>query len=124
MALMQTRMSNRTSGQTGLARCALRWCTGGRFGELARRSLHQQSEDQFAEYPSSRHVALLGRQSAEAEQRFEALEQQFDLPAQPVQLENGFSRMLIRQAGQQHDTAGGLERARIDSLAGLDGSGQ
>jgi hypothetical protein len=32
-------------------------------------------------------------------------------------------RILLRQAGQQHDVAGGLQRARIDLLAGLDGAG-
>src|SRR6266849_4814244 len=124
MALMQTQPRRRTSGQTGLAKCALRWCTGGRVGELARRSFHQQGDDEFSEYPTSRQAALLGRQIAEADQRFEALEQQFDLPTQSVKLEDRFRRVLIRQAGQQQDVAGGLQRARIDFLAGLDGSGQ
>src|SRR5262249_50263840 len=123
MALMQTRLRKRTSGQTGLARCALAWCAGGRFGDLARRSLRQQSENQLSVYPTSRQVALFGRQVTELEQRLKAFEQKFDLPTQPVEFEYGFSRVLIGQAGQQHNKAGGLQRARIDLLAGFDGAG-
>src|SRR5438128_448422 len=119
---MQTRTRQRTSDQTGLAKCALRWCRGGRFGELARRAFHQQSENKLGEYPTARQVGLLGGQTAEVEQGFEALEQELDLPAQPVKLKNGFGTVFVRQAGQQQDIAGGLQGARIDFLSTLAGS--
>jgi hypothetical protein len=52
-------------------------------------SAHKQGEDQLPEHPTSRQIALLGRQIAEAEQRFEALEQELDLPTQAIELKNG-----------------------------------
>jgi len=46
---------------------------------LPRRALSQQSKDQFAEYPTSRQVSLLGRQFAKSKERFEAFERVGDI---------------------------------------------
>src|SRR5712692_3438659 len=119
---MRTRLRNRTSSQTGLSRCSLRCSTGGRFGETARRFLRQQGEDQFGEYPTSRQVGVLGRQLAKPEQRFESLEQKFDLPAQSIEFENSLRCMFFGQAGQQEDEFGRLQGARINPLTVLEGS--
>src|SRR5436190_4626602 len=119
---MRTRRITRTRAQTGLSKCSLRWCTGGRFGEPARRCLRQKGEDYFCEYPTSRQIRFLSRQLAEPKQRFEPFEQQFDLPAQSVKLENGLRSMLLGQAGQQEDEFGRAQGPRINFLAGLEGS--
>src|SRR5260370_20394233 len=119
---MRPGMSKRPSSQTGLSKWRFHCCTGGRFGETARRFLRQQGEDEFGEYPTSRQVGLLGRQLAEPEQRFESLEQQFDLPAQSIEFENSLRCMFFGQAGQQEDEFGRLQGARINPLTGLEGS--
>src|SRR6266852_1159468 len=119
---MRTRLRKRTSAQTGLSKCRLRCCTGGRFGETARRFLCQQGQDEFGEYPTSRQVALLGWQVAEPKQRFESLEQKLDLPAQTIKFENSLRCTFLGQAGQQEDEFGCLQGARINLLTGLEGS--
>lgn len=116
---MRAQLRNRTSAQTGLCKWSLRWCTGGRFGELARRSLRQQGEYHFGEYPASCQIRLLGGQLTEPKQRFEALEQQLDLPAQSIKLQDRLRSIFLRQTRQQENEFGCPQGTRINFLADL-----
>ena len=97
-----------------------RWLPVGRV--LRGKSIHfgvdvvdQQSQQEMGVDPGLDQTLVPGPQTVDPEDRFQALEAEFDLPAQAVQGgELGAGNVGIAQRGDQDEMPGGGQGARID----------
>ena len=98
--------------------CRAGWASGEKFVQAALDVVRIESEQQVSMEPCSCRFIAFCRQEIDVQQRLQALERQFDLPASPIKLGEAFGRKLLDGGtGDEHEKAGALERARIDALA-------
>src|SRR4051794_6774040 len=94
-------------------------CSGGESIHFGVDVVDQQSQQEMGVDPGLDQTLVPGPQTVDPEDRFQALEAEFDLPAQAVQGgELGAGNVGIAQRGDQDEMLGGGQGARIDP-AGL-----
>jgi hypothetical protein len=90
-------------------------CSGGKSIHFGVDVVDQQSQQEMSVDPGLDQTLVPGPQTVDPEDRFQALEAEFDLPAQAVQGgELGAGNVGIAQRGDQDEMLGGGQGARID----------
>src|SRR4051812_25691876 len=90
-------------------------CSGGKSLPLGVKVVDQQSQQEMGVDPGLDQALVRGPQTVEPEDRFQAFEGEFDLPAQAVQGgQLGAGDVGIAQRGDQDEMFGGGQGARID----------
>src|SRR5215204_7680025 len=96
---------------------------GGRVEELPRHVLQEEGGDELGVDPGARKLRVLGRQRIEMQEALQALEDEFDLPAQAVEGEHVAGREALggKRGDEQHEGGGaqGLLLQRLALLAAL-----
>ena len=88
--------------------------SGGKIPLRGCDGVDEESEEQMGVEPGSGEVGVLGRQAVEIEDRLHALEGEFDLPADGIEVfERGCGNLGFAQGGEQDEMVCGGERARI-----------
>src|SRR5262245_20752518 len=91
---------------------------GGRVEDLPRDLLESQGSDELGVNPGARQLRVLGRQPIEMQQALQALEDEFDPPAQSIEGKHVGPREAIegKRSDEQHE-AGGAQGLLLDRLA-------
>src|SRR6185436_6517013 len=91
---------------------------GGNRKVGVRELFEEHSGEELGEESGSSQFRILGRQMIEMEKALESLEDQFNLPAEAVNLQNFFRRQLVAAGGcEQQDVPCEFQRLGLDLCA-------